>query len=181
MRNTQEMKMSFPRLPKIKDIRFFKQGTALLFVLFWTFPTDGYPSVSLYVPESPVELCSSLLIPIMGWSCLFHEKWRVHDGILHPSIQSGFQSPLVSPWPIVQIPRIRNQERLQYFSRSRPCRGCPPSVSLWAWWLHWLTPVCWFLVEYALLAFLCSVFRELLKQKYGAGITCDGSERTSLL
>ena len=26
MRDIQEMKMSFPRLPKIKDIRFFKQG-----------------------------------------------------------------------------------------------------------------------------------------------------------
>ena len=103
---------------------------------------------------------SSLLIPTMGRSCLFQEY--MEHGILPNTLWSQDSNP--TQIPITQIPCFRNQELLQFYSRSRPCRGlaahllshsgpggCPD---------HCVTQVCWFLAEgprLVPLAFLCSL------------------------
>ena len=64
---------------------------------------------------------------------------------------SGIQSPLVSPWPIVQIPSFRNQEQLQFYSCSRPCGGLAANLLSHSgpggWQDHCVTRVCWLLSE----------------------------------
>ena len=91
---------------------------------------------------------SSLLIPTMGWSCLFYKKWRVH-GAWHPSSKYILESRATRiPMTHCSNPALQESGAIAIFSCSRPCRdldsylltlkGCPD---------HCVTRVFWFLTE----------------------------------
>ena len=79
---------------------------------------------------------SSLLIPIsiMGQSCMFHKKWReqVEHDILLPNILWD-PEPIHIPMTHCPNPRFRNQEQVQFYSRSRPCRGLDAHLLSHSW------------------------------------------------
>ena len=77
---------------KVLQTTQISRGPRKVFFGFAFFPTEGYPSVG---PAASAPLSySSLPIPTIGQSCLFHEKWRVH-GACHLLVQD---KPVLRKW-----------------------------------------------------------------------------------